>query len=273
MAIGKNKRISKSKKGGKKKIVDAFSKKEWYYLRAPSMFTNKSFGRTVVSKTQGTKLAIDGLRGRVFEVNLADLNADEDQAFRKIKLCCEDVQGKVCLTDFHGMDITRDKLCSLVCKWHSLIEAHVDVKTQDNYTLRMFCIAFTRKRQNQVRSTCYARTSQIRLIRKYMMEIMTKEATGATLRQLVLKFIPESIGKEIEKKCCRVFPLQHVFIRKVKILKKPKLDVTRLMELHPDGGSTGEDAGKRVARGENEEAQNALSAEVQPAGAAAVPGA
>jgi small subunit ribosomal protein S3Ae len=36
----------------------------------------------------------------VFEVSLADLQQDEDQAFRKIKLRAEDVQGRNVLTNF-----------------------------------------------------------------------------------------------------------------------------------------------------------------------------
>merc|ERR1719361_146662 len=92
----------------------------------------------------------DGLKGRVYECALADLNNDEN-AFRKFKLICEDVQGKYCYTNFHGMDITRDKLCSLVRKWQTLIEANVDVKTTDGYLLRIFAIGFTKKRNNQVK--------------------------------------------------------------------------------------------------------------------------
>jgi small subunit ribosomal protein S3Ae len=56
----------------------------------------------------------DSLKGRVYEFCLADLQKDEDQAFRKIKLKCEDIAGRICLTNFHSMDFTRDKLCSLV---------------------------------------------------------------------------------------------------------------------------------------------------------------
>jgi small subunit ribosomal protein S3Ae len=51
----------------------------------------------------------------VFETSLGDLNENED-AFRKFKLIIEETQGKVCLTNFHGMDITTDKLRSMIKK-------------------------------------------------------------------------------------------------------------------------------------------------------------
>ena len=94
MAIDKNKRLTKGgKKGAKKKVVDPFSKKDWYDVKAPAMFNIRNIGKTLVTRTQGTKIAPDGLKGRVFEVSLADLQNDE-VAFRKFKLITEDVQGK-----------------------------------------------------------------------------------------------------------------------------------------------------------------------------------
>ena len=49
------------------------------------------------------QIASEGLKHRVFEVSLADLQSDEDQAYRKIRLRAEDVQGRNVLTNFWVM--------------------------------------------------------------------------------------------------------------------------------------------------------------------------
>jgi len=190
--------------------------------------------------------------GRVFEASLGDLKPDgEDDAFRKFRLKVEDVQGTNLLTQFYGMDMTTDKLRSLVRKWHSLIETHVDVKTTDGYTLRLFVIGFTKRRPNQNRKTSYAQTSQVRAIRKKFVHIVQRESQ-CDLNELVAKFIPEIIGKEIEKATQGIYPLQNVFIRKVKTLRAPKVDVGKLLESHGgvDVAIAAADAGKPVERAE-----------------------
>lgn len=231
------------KKGSKRKIIDPFLRKEWYALKAPSTFEVRTFGHTIVTKSQGTKLASDGLTGRVYEVNMSDLTRSEDNNFRKVKLSCEVVKDNACLTDFHGLDTTRDKICSLIRKRYTLIESNVDVKTVDGYTLRLFAIAFTARRGAQTSETCYAQSAQIRAIRKKMVETMINEVAKLPLRAVVKKFAEEKlqgnrttggIGKAIASACASVFPLQHVLIRKVKVMKKPKLDIVKLMELHAD---------------------------------------
>ncbi|XP_043837073.1 LOW QUALITY PROTEIN: 40S ribosomal protein S3a-like [Dromiciops gliroides] len=243
VVVGKNKHLTKgSQKGAKKKVVDPFSKKDWYDVKAPAMLNIRNIGKTLVTRTQGTKIASDGLKGRVFEVSLADLQNDE-VAFRKFKLITEDVQGKNCLTNFHRMDLTRDKMCSMVKKWQTMIEAHVNVKTTDGYLLRLFCVGFTKKHNNQIRKTSYAQHQQVRQIRKKIMEIMTQEVQKNDLKEVVNKLIPDSIGKYIEEACQSIYPLHDVFVRKVKMLKKPKFELGKLMELHGEGGSSGKPSG------------------------------
>jgi small subunit ribosomal protein S3Ae len=209
------------------------------------------------------KNANDALKGRIFEVSLAALQKDEDHAFRKVKLRVDEVQGRNVLTNFHGLDFTSDKLRSLVRKWQTLIEANVTVKTTDDYLLRLFAIAFTKRRPNQIKKTTYAQSSQIRAIRKKMTEIIQREASSCTLTQLTAKLIPEVIGREIEKATQGIYPLQNVsfsappysclceanqtlqvHIRKVKLLKAPKFDLGALLGLH--GDSTTDDQGQKV---------------------------
>jgi len=199
------------------------------------MFTTRNVGKTLVNRSQGTRIASDYLKGRVYEISLGDLSNSESD-FRKFCLVCEDVQGKVCLTNFHGMTFTRDKLCSIVKKWHTLIEANVAVKTTDGYLLRLFCIAFTKRNPNQVKKTSYAQKSKVRIIRAKMVEIIQKEVSSCDLREVCNKLIPDSIGKDIEKACSYYHPLQDVFIRKVKILKKPKFELGKLLEMHGESG-------------------------------------
>ncbi|KAJ1669959.1 ribosomal 40S subunit protein S1B, partial [Spiromyces aspiralis] len=162
-------------------------------------------------------ISSDFLKGRVLEASLGDLMThDEENSFRKFKLRIDEIQGNNCLTNFHSMSFTTDKIRSLVKKWQTLIEAHTDVKTTDGYLLRLFIIGFTKRRPNQVKKTTYAQSSQIRAIRQKMFEIVQKEAASCSLKELIQKFIPEAIGREIEKACQGIYPLQNVYIHKCK---------------------------------------------------------
>uniref|UniRef100_A0A803MRZ8 40S ribosomal protein S3a n=1 Tax=Chenopodium quinoa TaxID=63459 RepID=A0A803MRZ8_CHEQI len=100
----------------------------------------------------------------------------------------------------------------------------------------MFCIAFTNRRLNQVKRTSYAQSSQILQICRKMREIMVNHASSCDLKDFVAKFIPEFIGKEIEKA---------ITGGKVKILKAPKFDLGKLMEVD---GDYSEDVGVKLDR-------------------------
>jgi len=257
MAVGKNKMSTKGKKGSKKKIIDPFSRKDWYDVRAPAVFAQRNIGKTLVNRTQGTRIASEGLKHRVFEVSLADLQNDNDadRSFRKFKLIAEEVQGKNVLTNFHGMSTTTDKIRSMVKKWQTYIRAFTDVKTTDGYHLRVFCIGFTEKNLQGKKKTCYAQTKQVKKIRRRMVEIMNREVQNVEMKELVNKLIPDTIADDIRKACHSVYPLKDVYVRKVKVLKKPRFELGKLMELHSDAGkgsntgtSTGEDQGAVVER-------------------------
>ena len=103
---------------------------------------------------------------------------------------------------------------AFVCRWQKLRKAELEVERdmQDAQLEKL--------------------TTQEREIRKKMFEIMTREATSCDLKELVQKFVPEAIGREIEKATRSIYPLQNVYVHKAKILKSPKLDIGKLLELH-----------------------------------------
>ncbi|GKT24251.1 40S ribosomal protein S3a [Aduncisulcus paluster] len=246
MALGKNKRYSGRK--GKKKAQDPFLKKEWYDLTGPAHFESRRFGQTLVTRTTGTKIASDSLKGRHYEMNLADLSGNEERAYRKIRMRCEDVRGRECLCNFFGMDMTTDHLRSLFKKRQTTIECHVDVKTTDGYTLRVFGIAFTTKRPGQTKKTCYAQASQVKRLRKIMMNSIRHSCSTSDLKGLLPTFTNEAIPKEIERKTSGIFPLQNIFIRKVKVIKAPKFDMARLMDMHTKTVEVRQTAAKEVPK-------------------------
>ena len=50
---------------------------------------------------------------------------DEEQGYRKFQLVAEDVKGTEILTNFHGMDLTREKLNSLIKKWQVCLCSYI----------------------------------------------------------------------------------------------------------------------------------------------------
>lgn len=58
-------------------------------MKAPAMFNIRNIEKTLLMRTQGTKIPSDGLKG-AFEVSWADLKNCEI-AFRKFRLITEDV--------------------------------------------------------------------------------------------------------------------------------------------------------------------------------------
>merc|ERR1712125_269360 len=227
---------------GKKRATDPFDKKDWYTIKAPRMFVNTNAGVTPVSRTSGNNIASDNLKGRVVTVNLADLQSNEKYAHTDIKLKVDEVQGKHCLTNFYGLSYTTDKLKSLVKKWQTLVEANVDAKTTDGYNVRLFCIGFTDRRNNQLAKSSYAQTSKVKQIRARMVAVMSKEASSCELQDLVKKLMNNSIGEAISRQVQGIYPMRDVGIRKVKLLKAPRYDPVKLLALHGEGKA----AGKKV---------------------------
>merc|ERR1712130_302023 len=213
-------------------------KKDWYVVKVPK-YMPTSQNKWRVGYTPATKgKARKALESRSFVINLGDLqnegqkNEHDDLNWKKFKFITEEVFGDKLLTQWHGMEITRDKRCSLIRKWHSMIEAFCDAKTTDGYVLRIKALAFTKRQSTQIKKNCYAKPSQMRIIRGRMREIIRNHISSTDLKGVVDKLSKSDIGNDIRKSCQLTFPLKVCLIEKVKVLRKPKKDVAKLMAMH-----------------------------------------
>merc|ERR1711998_119569 len=76
MAIGKNKRLSKKGKSGKKKKGDSFEKKEWFKLKIPKIqgINVTQYGFTPANKTAQGISTSERLYNRVCTIRVGDLD-------------------------------------------------------------------------------------------------------------------------------------------------------------------------------------------------------
>ena len=175
------------------------------------------------------------MKGRVYEVNFGDLNPGQFPS-KKIKLIVEDADGasKVAQTNFYGFDTTRDHLCGLIRKWHSLIDVFCECKTSDGFLLRFFVVAFTARAKKQCKATTFAQRSQIKQIRAIIKKVLVSTCIKSTLKELVKKILGDTLTLEMTQKAKKIFPIENCTIRKVKTVKRPRFDIQQLLSMQAD---------------------------------------
>lgn len=235
MAIGKNKRVSKGgKRGNKKKIVEPMSKKEWFDVVAPKNFKNRQIAKTICNKTIGIRTVADNMKGRVYEANLADLDSNntKDQPFKKMRLQVQEVAGRNLLTTFHSMEMTTDKIRSLFRKWCTMIEAIVDAQTKDGYTIRVFVVAFTARQKGQLSKNCYAAGKLESWVRLRISKMVKKRIGSVSLNRVVSLLAHDILSDSLMERCNPIIPLRDLKIQKAKVIRSPKIDTQKVLDLH-----------------------------------------
>lgn len=245
MAFGKNKRNwKKGKGGGRKKKIDSFEKKEYFKLKMPKIpgIKTATYGWTPATKT-GKGITVESrLKDRIATIRLGDLQAEPipDNASvlstatnLKLRIARTTTEDRLCWLDFYGLGLTRDKLCSMIKKWVTLVEAHVDIKTTDGFVFRVFAMATTKK--GHIKSTAYAQSSRTRRLRAKMQEIMRDVLGEQNTKEFVARLLIDKLGDAFKKPLDHIYPIEDACVRKVKLIKKPlNEDQRRITDLHND---------------------------------------
>lgn len=233
------KKGQKGGKGGRKKKVDAFEKKDWFKLKIPTLFPIRHYGWTPANKTRQGVIVENRLKDRIVTIRCADLDTEpirdqsgEIKTQMNLKLRIADTRDKECYLDFHGMELTRDKTCSLLKKKATLVEASTDIKTAEGFVFRVFAFAMTKRGISQVKETAYAKTSQVKNMRAKMIAVMQNKLNNISTKEFVRKLIAGITNGELVPAVQNIFPVEEPVIRKVKLMKRPKDNAQLLNELH-----------------------------------------
>ena len=86
-------------------------------------------------------------------------------------------------------------------------------------------------------------------MRAIMTKIITKVCKSSTLKDLVGKVLGKELTDEMAQKCKHIFPLENITIRKVKSIKRPRIDMTQLSSMQAETSI----AGVQVQKNEEKE--------------------
>jgi len=188
-----------------RKLKDKWKAKEWYKVNAPAMFNNIQIAETLSDDPAK-------LMGRVAEVTVQDITGDFSKMHIKLRFKVGDVTGYTAHTYFIGHTLTSDYIRRMTRRKHSKTDGTFDVRTKDNYLVRLKPMAVTERR---------IQGSQQQAIRKRMSEVIARETEKRTLGDLVKVIISGELPKLVSRECKTIYPLKRVEIRKTEILHMP----------------------------------------------------
>jgi len=230
MAVGKVNKRGGIKVKVSKRQIDAFTRKEWVPVVAPSFATNKVFCKITSNKDSAAKFAADSLKRRNVQINLSKLMDNVQYNNRMMKLRVQDVIGKYCVTTFDSCFYTAYR--QFPQKRATLIEAFTDVKTRDGFKIRVKVCGTTGKQFKQLKANCYASNAQQRAIREMMKKVLHDALSKEELNGCVKLMIDETLENQIIALSRRIYSLANCKIFKMKVVSTPVMDSLALLQHH-----------------------------------------
>jgi small subunit ribosomal protein S3Ae len=193
--------------------ADKWQEKQWYTIRAPSIFNDAEIGETLADEEEK-------LEDRVAEATLQDVTGDFSKQHVKCYFRIRGTRGTDAVTTFDGHDLTSDYVRRLVRRSHSKIDVVHDITTADGFTVRLKPMIVSERRTQK---------AQQQEIRSRAVEVL-EEAAENDFNDLVLKVLEGDIAKEIYERARLILPLKRVEIRKSEVISEPE-DATETLDV------------------------------------------
>ncbi len=188
-----------------RKVKDRWKAKNWYTILAPSLFNNVPVAETLAETPES-------LIGRVTEVSLQDITNDFRKSHIKLLFSIDKIEQNTAHTQLKGHLLTSDYLRRMIRRRKSRVDGVFDVETRDGALLRVKPFAIAEKR---------IQSSQKKLIRNVMKDVITKEGKAKTLNSFIKDCLDGKTGSEIYKHCKIYYPVKRIEVNKTEIIRLP----------------------------------------------------
>lgn len=188
-----------------RKVKDRWKAKNWYQILAPSLFNNVPVAETLAETPES-------LIGRVSEVSLQDLTNDFRKSHIKLLFSIDKIEQNTAHTQLKGTQLTSDYLRRMIRRRKSRVDGVFNVETRDGafVTVKPFAIAEKR-----------IQSSQKKLIRNVMKDVIAREGKVKTLNAFVRDCIDGKVGSEIYKNCKVYYPVKRIEVNKIEVKRLP----------------------------------------------------
>jgi small subunit ribosomal protein S3Ae len=190
-----------------RKVKDRWKAKNWYQILAPTLFNNVPVAETLAESPES-------LIGRVTEVSLQDLTNDFRKSHIKLRFTVDKVEQNTAHSQLKGSLLTSDYLRRMTRRRKSRVDGVFNVETRDGALLRVKPFAIAEKR---------LQSSQKKLIRNVMKEVIAKEGKAKTLNSFIKDCLDGKIGSEIYKNCKIYYPVKRIEVNKTEIIRLPTI--------------------------------------------------
>lgn len=190
-----------------RKVKDRWKAKNWYQILAPTLFDAIPVAETLAESPES-------LMGRVTEVSLQDITNDFRKSHIKLIFKVDRIEQNKAYTHLKGTILTTDYLRRMIRRRKSRIDGVFDVETRDGALVRVKPFAIAEKR---------IQSSQKKLIRNVMSDVIQKEGKAKTLNEFIRDCIDGKIGSEIHKNCKIYYPVKRIEINKTEVRRLPTI--------------------------------------------------
>jgi small subunit ribosomal protein S3Ae len=143
---------------------------------------------------------------------LQDITNDFRKSHIKLLFSIDKIEQNTAHTQLKGHLLTSDYLRRMIRRRKSRVDGVFDVETRDGALLRVKPFAIAEKR---------IQSSQKKLIRNVMNDVITKEGKAKTLNSFIKDCLDGKTGSEIYKHCKIYYPVKRIEVNKTEIIRLP----------------------------------------------------